>query len=115
VGGSLVMRYESTGVAVCTQDGAGRTVSSTPDASTGYSLPGVLTPGGNSNLATTVTYTSSWQVTSVSGPNGAQGTTNYDLYGRPTSTKIADGATTNYSYTYASMWMTRRGWTCDGV
>ncbi len=36
-----------------------------PSSDTNYSLPGVLTPGGNANLATTVTYTGSWAVTSV--------------------------------------------------
>ena len=55
------------------------------------------------DLATTVTYASSWQVTSVTGPNGAQGTTDYDGYGRPTKTKIPDGAETNYTYTYVGV------------
>ena len=35
-------------------DGAGHYVDTTPDASTNYSLPGLLTPGGNSNLATSI-------------------------------------------------------------
>jgi YD repeat-containing protein len=39
-------------------------------------------------------------VTSVSGPNGATSTTNYDTYGRPTNSTIADGAQTTYTYTY---------------
>jgi RHS repeat-associated protein len=103
IGGTAKMRYEMTGVAVCTEDGAGRSVSSAPDQGTGYSLPGVLTPGGNSNLATTVTYAPSWQVTSVTGPNGAPGTTDYDAYGRPTKTKIPDGAETNYAYAYIGL------------
>ena len=79
---------------MCSQDGAGHTTGSTPSADTNYSLPGVLTPGGNSNLATTVTYTSSWAVNSVTGPNGANGTTTYDNFGRPQKTKIPDGAET---------------------
>ena len=103
VGGSAVMRYESTGVVVCSQDGAGHTTGNTPSADTNYSLPGVLTPGGNSNLATTVTYTNSWAVNSVTGPNGANGTTTYDDYGRPQKTKIPDGAETNYTYAYAGL------------
>src|SRR5207253_8324208 len=36
----------------------------------------------------------------VTGPNGAQGTTTYDTYGRPANTKIPDGASTDYTYTY---------------
>ena len=62
-----------------------------------------LTPGGNANLATTVTYASSWAVTSLTGPNGANSTTTYDGYGRPQSTKIPDGAETAYTYAYAAM------------
>jgi len=42
----------------------------------------VITPGGNSNLATSLSYNSSWAVTSVTGANG-----------RPTSSKMPDGAT----------------------
>ena len=103
VGGSAVMRYESTGVVMCSQDGAGHTTGNTPSADTNYSLPGVLTPGGNSNLATTVTYTNSWAVNSVTGPNGANGTTTYDDFGRPQKTKIPDGAETDYTYSYVGL------------
>jgi len=103
LGGNANMSYESTGVVVSTDDGAGHVVSSTPSADTSYSLPGTLTPGGNANLATTVTYASSWAVTSVTGPNGASGTTTYDSYGRPQSTTIPDGAVTNYAYTYVGI------------
>jgi YD repeat-containing protein len=74
-----------------------------PSADRSYSLRGTLTPEGNANLATTVTYASSWAVTSVTGPNGASGTTTYDSYGRPQSTSIPDGAVTNYGYTYVGV------------
>ena len=40
-------------------------------------------------------------MTSVTGPNGAQGATPYDVYGRPASTVIPDGATRTYSYSYS--------------
>jgi len=98
VGGVQCVGYESTGVATGTMDGAGHYVMSAPAASTGYSLPGTLTPEGNAALATTVTYANSWAVTSVAGPNGATGSTAYDAYGRPAATTIADGASTGYSY-----------------
>src|ERR1039457_4317539 len=78
-------------------------MSSAPSADTNYSLPGVLTPQGNANLATSVSYAPSWAVTSVTGPNGANGTTTYDGYGRPQSTKIPDGAETDYGYAYAGV------------
>jgi len=101
--GMANLQYESTGVAVCSVDGAGHTIGAAPSADTNFSLPGMLTPGGNANLKTTVTYASSWAVTSVTGPNGANGTTTYDVYGRPQSTKIPDGAETDYGYTYFSV------------
>jgi YD repeat-containing protein len=82
------------------EDGAANQVNVSLNASTNYSLPGVLTPNGNSNLATSVSYSSFFAVTSLVGPNGANTSTNYDAYGRPSSTSIPDGATTTYSYTY---------------
>jgi RHS repeat-associated protein len=93
-------RYETTGVVTGSMDGSGRYVSVSPDSSTGYSLPGVIQPEGSGSLATTVTYASSWAVTSVTGPNGANGTTMYDGYGRPASMSIPDGASTVYTYSY---------------
>jgi YD repeat-containing protein len=51
-------------------------------------------------MAFSATYASSWSVTSMTGPNGAQSTTTYDSYGRPSQSTIPDGATTTYTYTY---------------
>jgi len=65
------MQYETTGVVAKTEDGLGHMVSAAPSLDSGYSLPGMITPGGQTNLATMLTYASSWQVTSVMGPNGA--------------------------------------------
>jgi YD repeat-containing protein len=39
-------------------------------------------------------------VTDVIGPNGATATTTYDTYGRPSQSKIPDGAQANYAYSY---------------
>lgn len=100
IGGSASLQYQSTGVVQCSRDGAGHTMSSAPSLDTGYSLPGVITPNENANLATTLTYSGSWAVTSLTGPNGANSATTYDAWGRPTTTKIPDGAVTGYSYTY---------------
>ena len=81
-------------------DGSGRTMSLTTDGSTNYTLPSVITPGGNSNLATSVTYDGSFAATSVTGANGAMATTTYDGSGRPWKSTIPDGAETDYTYTY---------------
>jgi YD repeat-containing protein len=92
--------YAINGAVYMAEDGAGTQVNASLSASTNYSLPGVLTPNGNSNLATSVSYSSFFGVNSLVGPNGATTTTNYDTYGRPANTSIPDGATTTYTYSY---------------
>jgi len=91
--------YDSAGVPYYTRDATGNSVSIQTNPDSSYSLPGVITPNGNSGLASSATYASSWGVTSMTGPSGAQGTTTYDTYGRPSQTTIPDGATTTYTYT----------------
>ena len=66
MGSTTSTTYESTGVAISWADGAGHTLTSAPSASSNYSLPGTLTPGGNNALATSFTYSSSWAVTARS-------------------------------------------------
>jgi RHS repeat-associated protein len=100
VGGSASVSYESTGVLACSQDGARKAVTTSPSADTSYSLPGVFTPNSNSALSTSLTYNSSWEVTSVTGPNGVTATTTYDSYGRPAQSTMPEGAQTSYTYTY---------------
>jgi RHS repeat-associated protein len=90
--------YEISGVPIYVSNSSGQSANLTLSSSTNYSLPGVLTPNGNSNLATTITYASSFAVSSLVGPNGAGTSTTYDWLGRPASTTVADGATTYYSY-----------------
>jgi RHS repeat-associated protein len=101
LGTSTCFAYQTTGVMYQAQNGVGTVIATAPSASAGYSLPGVLTPNGNGNLATSFSYDSStWAVTSMTAPNGASATTTYDSLGRPSQTTIPDGAVTNYSYTY---------------
>ena len=97
---SMCYAYQTTGVTYQAQNAAGTLIATAPSSSTSYSLPGVVTPNGNGNLATSFSYADSWAVTSVTAPNGANATTTYDSLGRPSQTTIADGAATNYSYTY---------------
>jgi YD repeat-containing protein len=98
--GSKWYSYEATGVPYESTDAMGRFVDAAPAGSTNSSLPGVLTPNGDDNLAATTTYASSWAVTSVSQASGANSATTYDSYGRPASSRIPDGAVTTYAYSY---------------
>jgi RHS repeat-associated protein len=100
-GAATCTAYQITGVPYAAKDAAGNTMSLSTSTSTNYSLPGVLTPNGNSNLATSISYAASFAVTSVAGPNGATTNTNYDQFGRPASSTSTDGAVTSYSYTYS--------------
>ena len=99
--GSKCYAYEITGMPYATTDAAGQTVSIAVSADTNYSLPGVLTPNGNDNLATSIAYNAAFAVTGVSGANGASTQTTYDNYGRPATSTSADGAVTSYSYAYS--------------
>jgi YD repeat-containing protein len=92
--------YDTAGVPYYSADASGHSVSVQTNSDSSYSLPGVVTPGGNGNLGTSASYASSWAVVSMTGPNNAQGTTTYDAYGRPSQTQIPDGAVTAYAYTY---------------
>ena len=96
-----VLLHDSAGVVQQTIDGMGHQVTVSADSTTNYSLPALVTPNDNSAMATSMTYASSFAVTSVTGPNGAQGTTTYDVYGRPMQTRIPDGAITAYTYSYS--------------
>ena len=61
--------------------------------------PGIITPGGNGNLATHLTYNSFLALTSVVGPNGATATMQYDSAGRPMGGTSPHGAVTTILYT----------------
>ena len=91
---------DTAGVPVYSADGNGHYVSILTNADSQYSLPGVITPNGNSAMSTSMTYTSSFAVATMTGLNGAQSSTTYDAYGRPASSTIPDGATATYAYTY---------------
>ena len=92
----------TTGVPYQMQDGAGMTVNVSTDGSTANSLPSVLTPNSNGNLATSMTYSSAFTLASVTGANGATQSTIYDVFNRPNSSTSVDGATTNYAYSYTT-------------
>ena len=92
--------YDIAGVARQASDATGNTVTTATGESTNYSLPSLITPNSQSNLATNVTYNGAFAVTSVTGANGATVNTTYDIYGRPATSTSSDGVTTTYTYSY---------------
>ncbi len=97
-GGGVSTAYATSGIPYKTQHASGPVVTTSTDSSTAYSLPSVIVPNGNTNLQTTFSYTSSFQVSSVTGANGTNTNVLYDTYGHPTSSTSVDGATTYYTY-----------------
>ena len=95
---SLYSSYFDTGVLYQTWDSTGNTT--TVSLANNDVLPQTLTPNSNPSLATSMTYSSAFAVTSVTGPNGATSTTAYDSYGRPSTSTSSDGAVTSYAYAY---------------
>jgi len=91
--------YDTAGVPYYSWNGT-QSVAIQTDSTTDYSLPTAIQPNSNSDMQTSATYASSWAPTSLTGPNGDQGTTTYDSYGRPAQTTIPDGAVTTYTYAY---------------
>ncbi|HVV74310.1 MAG TPA: hypothetical protein VHI52_22945, partial [Verrucomicrobiae bacterium] len=89
--------YDVTGVVVSATDRV-RSITITPTANN--AVPGIITPGGNSNLATTAGYDIALHLTSLLVPNGAQGTSEYASSGLLSKTKSYHGAETNYRYTF---------------
>ncbi len=99
--GAMSYAYDIGGNPYETQDGDGMIVTVATSSSTGASLPATLTPNGNGNLASNMTYSGSYALTSVSGANGANQSVSYDAYNRPGQATSVDGAITAYTYTYA--------------
>ena len=82
MGTSASYAYDIGGNPYKMQDGDGMTISLATGAGTGGTLPALLTPNSNSNLATSFAYTPSFALTQVTGANGATTGETYDAYGR---------------------------------
>ena len=76
----------------------GVSTTSTYGESTNYTVPSSITPNGNANLSTGLSFDSALQLTSASGPNGASVSVGYDTASRPESTTSPTGAVTTYAY-----------------
>jgi len=99
-GKTINHQYDITGTVASSNDGYGHTLSITQASGTNHAAPGVVTPNGDSNLATTSTYTPFLAVASVTAPNASTESITYDSYGRPQTRTSPDGASTSYTYTY---------------
>jgi RHS repeat-associated protein len=96
-GSTRNVSYDIGGNAVSSNDGNGHTLATTFSTATQYSAPDALTPNSNSNLATSLTYTSFLGVSSVTAP-GSSASITYDAYGRPSTSTSPYGAVTTYTY-----------------
>jgi hypothetical protein len=79
-------------------DGDGLAVSITSDSTT-VSVPVLIAPNGNSNLATSLSYNQFLQPVSLTGANGATQSQTYDNWNRISTSTSMDRAVTNYTYT----------------
>ncbi|MFN8575172.1 MAG: hypothetical protein U0132_24170, partial [Gemmatimonadaceae bacterium] len=94
----------------------GQTQAITSASTYNFAAPTNITPNGQSSLAATMTYSDFLGLGSVTGPNGAAMTLNYDAQGRPLQTVSPHGAQTNYSYSTSPAWrraVTGTHWTKD--
>ncbi|MCX6622792.1 MAG: hypothetical protein NTY38_17345, partial [Acidobacteria bacterium] len=117
--GTRTIAYDITGTAV-TVSGAGMPTT-TRTAAPGMNdvVPGTITPNGQSNLATSYTWTGFLGMSGYSGPNQYSTSITYDGVARPQSTLSATGATTTYIFTATTAKATTNGhWiltTVDGI
>ncbi|MFN8006848.1 MAG: hypothetical protein U0V70_07470 [Terriglobia bacterium] len=99
-GRSMTNYYDIAGTVTYTVDNASHSKTITVDSASNYAVPTVITPNTETNLATSLAYTSFLGVTTVTQPNNAQSRVIYDSYGRPSSSISVHGATTTYTYDY---------------
>ena len=78
-------------------DASGHSVTVQTGSNSNFSLPSSIALGSTGAISTSATYSSSWNVASMTGPNSATGTTTYDSYGRPSQTLSPDGAISTYT------------------
>jgi hypothetical protein len=96
-GVSGFFEYDITGMAVKSVRGAS-TVTASPAMNN--AVPGLITPNGNTNLATTLIWNGNLQPTLETGPNGASAAFGYDTFGRRPSIYTSPyGAQTTSTYT----------------
>jgi hypothetical protein len=69
------------------------------DSSKNYMAPATVKPQNDTNLQTTMSWTSFIGLSNETGPNGDQVSMGYDAMARPSSSTSPHGAVTNYSYT----------------
>jgi len=97
-GVSSSFAYYITGdVASVTRNGLAVSVS--PDSTKNYAVPSAMSPNGEGNLTTSMTYTTPLDLSSLTEPNVATTGITYDAARRPVSVTSPHGAVTTYTYT----------------
>ena len=96
--------FDMTGMPTGADDNNGHAVSVSAASGTNNSAPGVIQPNtgspNDSNLATSLTYSSFLGVATATSPNSSLTTVAYDPQGRPLTAVSPTGASTGYTYIF---------------
>ena len=98
--------YDMTGMPTGADDNNGHAIAVTAASGTNNSSPGLIQPNtgspNDSNLATSLTYSTFLGVASATAPNSSLTTVAYDSQGRPLTAVAATGASTGYVYAFGT-------------
>ncbi|QOY91470.1 RHS repeat-associated core domain-containing protein [Paludibaculum fermentans] len=97
----VCLSYNIGGTVVKSQTVGGIAVDYSVTSASHYTMPSVVTPNGESNLASSSQFNTFLGLSSTTGPNSATAAFTYDSMTRPSTTTSALGAVTNYAYTNA--------------
>jgi len=98
--------YDMTGMPTGADDNNSHAIAVTAASGTNNSAPGLIQPNtgssNDSNLATSLTYSTFLGVSSATAPNSSLTTVAYDSQGRPLTAVAATGASTGYVYAFGT-------------
>ncbi|MGJ5820991.1 RHS repeat domain-containing protein, partial [Paludibaculum fermentans] len=97
----VCLSYNIGGTVVKSQTVGGIAVDYSVTSASHYTMPSVVTPNSESNLASSSQFNTFLGLSSTTGPNSATAAFTYDSMTRPSTTTSALGAVTNYAYTNA--------------
>jgi YD repeat-containing protein len=95
---SVSTSYNLAGQGISSYDGVNYTEAATYGGAGGSTVPTAMTPNGNANLGTTLSWDSMLRLTSKSSGAGASSTVGYQSDGRPSGFTSPHGAYTQFFY-----------------